>query len=247
MAGREFGFEAPRRRGPQMRPPSRTQTRIALVVVSVAVGLLVGVQVATREDQSSRLAAESPEDLTRILADLNAEADQLARQVTDLRLKLIRYEDSATADDQALADARKSLADLQVLAGTTQVRGPGLAVTIGDPRLRVGWEPFLDLIQELRDAGAEAIAVNGVRVVASTWFGPGEGGVAIDGQSIAPPYSIEAIGSGDALREALGIPGGPVTLIQAQPGVDVRIVEADRLRLPPLQGEPGFRYARPAT
>jgi uncharacterized protein YlxW (UPF0749 family) len=220
------------RRGPTMRPPSRARTRIALVVVALAVGVLVGLQVNARQEATTRLAAESAEDLTAILADLNAEADTLGRQLADLRVRLSEYESSAEREDLAIRDARKRLADLQVLAGTTAVHGPGIELEIADPRVRLIWEQMLDLVQELRDAGAEAIAVNGRRVVAGTWFGPGEPGVVVDGDATLPPYSIEAIGSAEAMREALGIPGGPISVIQAQPGVAITIEEATRLRLP---------------
>lgn len=238
---------APGSRRPTMRPPSRTQTKIALVVVALAVGLLVGVQASRQNGATARLAAESPEDLARILSDLNAEADQLARQVADLRLKLFRYEGTAEREDLALRDARKTLRDLQVLAGTTDVRGPGLTIEIGDPTARVTWEPVLDLVQELRDAGAEAISVSGVRVVASSWFGPAEAGVTIDGEVLVPPYEVHAIGEPADLREALAIPGGPISLIEAQPGVTIMVDERDRLRLPALRREITFRYARPTS
>lgn len=242
-----LGLHEPGPRRPTMRPPSRTQTRIALVVVALAVGLLVGVQAGRQDDGTARLAAESPEDLARILSDLNAEADQLARQVSDLRVRLFRYEGTAEREDLALRDARKTLRDLEVLAGTTEVRGPGLAVEIGDQMARVSWEPMLDLVQELRDAGAEAVAVSGMRVVASSWFAPAEPGVTIDGEQLVPPYRVEAIGDPSGLREALGIPGGPISLIEAQPGVTIAVEERDRLRLPALRREITFRYARPTS
>lgn len=235
------------RRGPTMRPPSRTQTRVALVAVAVGVGLLVGVQMAQRDAATERLAAESPEDLTRILAELNAEADGLARQIAELRVKLFRYEDTAEGDRLAVQDARKTLRDLRVLAGTTPVRGSGVALTVADPRGRVTWEPFLDLVQELRDAGAEAIAVNDLRIVASSWFGPGEVGVTVDGQEAVPPYRIEAIGASEGMREALEIPGGPLSLIRALLDVRVTLEAEDALRLPALKREIAFRYARPAS
>lgn len=234
------------RRGPSMRPASRTRTRIALVVVAMAVGVLVGMQIAQRGDETGRLAAESPEDLTRILADLNAEADALGRQVTELRLRLVRYRDAAGREGLALQDARKALQDLQVLAGVTPVVGPGVVLSIQDPRSRVSWETFLDLVQELRDAGAEAVALDDLRVVASSWFGPHDGGVVLDGEVVAPPYRLEAIGTPGDLREALAIPGGPLSLMEAQPGVGVAVQESERLELPPLQRETTFRYARPA-
>ncbi|HEV8681313.1 MAG TPA: DUF881 domain-containing protein [Actinomycetota bacterium] len=234
-------------RGPTMRPPSRLQTRVALVVVAAAVGFLVGVQARNSEEVSSRLAAESPEDLTRILADLNTEADRLAREVSRLQVRLVRYRTSAEQDDLLLEDARKSLADLQVLSGTVPVRGSGVVVLIADTDGRVTWELLLDLVQELRDAGAEAIAIGDHRVVASTWFGPAPSGVVVDGEPLAPPYEVKAIGPSEAMAEALGIPGGPVAVITAQPNVTLDVVRAGRLVLPALQREVAFRYARPAS
>lgn len=233
-------------RGPTMRPPSRLQTRIALVLVAAAVGFLVGVQARSSEEASSRLAAESPEDLTRIVADLNAEADRLAREVSDLQVKLVRYRTSAEQEELLLEDARKTLADLRVLSGTVPVRGTGVVVTIADPDGRVTWELLLDLAQELRDAGAEAISIGEHRVVASTWFGPASAGVTVDGDRLVPPYEVKAVGPAEAMAEALGIPGGPVAVITAQPEVTLDILRAGRLVLPALQREITFRYARPA-
>jgi uncharacterized protein YlxW (UPF0749 family) len=242
--------EAPLRsrelRGPTMRPPSRLQTRIALVLIAAAVGFLVGVQARSSDETSSRLAAESPEDLTRILADLNTEADRLAREVSDLQVKLVRYRTSAEQDELLLEDARKTLADLRVLSGTVPVRGTGVVVTIADPETRVTWELLLDLVQELRDAGAEAISIGDHRVVASTWFGPASAGVTVDGEQLGPPYEVKAVGPAEAMAEALGIPGGPVAVITAQPDVTLDVFRAGRLELPALQREITFRYARPA-
>src|ERR671914_787432 len=79
-----------------MRPPPRIQSRLVIAAVALGIGFLVAVQVVgTDRTPLSRLAAERPEDLTRILADLNDEADRLARQVSALRVKLLRYRGSA--------------------------------------------------------------------------------------------------------------------------------------------------------
>jgi uncharacterized protein YlxW (UPF0749 family) len=234
-------------RRPSMRPPVRIESRVALVVVALAVGFLVAIQATeSRRDRVSRLAAESPEDLTRILADLNAEADQLSRQVSSLGVRLARYRGSARSGELALRDARKALADLQVLTGVVPVEGPGLTVTVSDPERRVEWDALLDLVQELRDAGAEAMAVNGHRVVASTWFGSGDGGVTMDGEDISPPYVLEAIGPADSMAEALQIPGGSITIVSTQPGVDVRLRPRDLVALPAADEPVSLEVAEPA-
>lgn len=232
-------------RRPSMRPPARIQSRAALAAVALLIGFLLAVQ-ATRDLGLSRLAAERPEDLTRILADLGDEADDLTRQVAELRVRVSRYRSSARTDELAVRDARETLADLQVLAGVVPVEGPGVSIMIDDPGGQVEWDAMLDLIQELRDAGAEAIAVGEVRVVASTWFGPAGEGVAVNGEPVRAPYEISAIGPSDELAEALGLPGGPLTVIGAGPGVEVRIRTEDALRLPTAETS-AFEHARPAS
>ena len=229
-----------------MRPPARIQSRVALGAVAVVVGFLVAVQ-ATRDPGLSRLAAERPEDLTRILADLGEEAEELTRQVAELRVKLSRYRSSARTDQVAVRDARETLADLQVLAGVLPVEGPGIGISIEDPGGEVEWDAMLDLIQELRDAGAEAIAISDVRIIASTWFGPSEGGLAIGGEPVTAPYEISAIGPADGLAEAMNLPGGPLTVIGARPGVRVRIRAEDEMILPATAEKPVFEHARGAS
>lgn len=233
-------------RRPSMRPPPRIRSRLVVGAVALGVGFLAAVQAAGPDQRLSRLAAERPEDLTRILADLNAEADALARQVSSLRVRVLRYRGSARSEELALRDARKSLADLQVLSGVVPVQGPGLTVRLDDAEGRIGWDLVLDLVQELRDAGAEAIAVNGRRVVASTWFGAADGGILVGGGRAPPPYELQAIGSADGLAAALAIPGGPLSVARAFPGVSVTSRRADGLSLPAAE-VPAFQQARPAA
>lgn len=224
-------------RRPSMRPPPRIESRVAIAFVALAVGFLVAVQAAGSGDRPlSRLAAERPEDLTRILADLNDEADGLARELAELRVKLARYQGSARSDELAIRDARKALDDLRVLSGLVAVEGPGVVVRVEDEEGSVGWEALLDMVQELRDAGAEAIAVNGRRVVASSWLGPADGGAVVDGNRVEPPYELEAIGPPDVIAAALDIPGGPLSVLSALPGVSTAVREVEGLLLPRAEG-----------
>ncbi|HVM11645.1 MAG TPA: DUF881 domain-containing protein [Actinomycetota bacterium] len=233
-------------RGPRMRPPSRLRTRLVAAALAVVIGLLVGVQAGERGGAAERLRGESVEDLTLILNDLNAEADRLARQISELRVREARLRSSAGNEEVLLEEARSRLEVLEVLSGQVPVRGPGVVVRIEDPAGAVSWDVILDSVQELRDAGAEAISVGDVRVVASTWFGPSEGGITVGGTPVRPPYELRAIGAPDAIREALQIAGGPLTLLQAQTGVRVSILDEQELRLPALHRPIRFRYARAA-
>jgi uncharacterized protein YlxW (UPF0749 family) len=109
---------------------------------------------------------------------------------------------------EAVAEAKRRLAALQVLAGTTPVTGPGVTLTIADPQGVIDSTVLLDAVQELRDAGAEAIQVGATRVVVDTWFGDSDKGLVVDGQPIPAPIRILAIGDPDTMAAALSIPGG---------------------------------------
>ncbi len=78
---------------------------------------------------------------------------------------------------------------------------------------------LLDAIQELRAAGAEAIQVNEVRVVADTYFLNSGGGIQVDGKKIAAPYRFEVIGKPQDLEPALNIPGGVVQTLEEERAV----------------------------
>ena len=87
-------------------------------------------------------------------------------------------------------------------------------MSISDPDQQVSGPVVLDLIQELRDAGAESIDVGGVRVVASSYVGDAGGDLSVDGTSISRPVLVKAIGDPNTLASAMTIPGGIVETIR---------------------------------
>jgi uncharacterized protein YlxW (UPF0749 family) len=127
----------------------------------------------------------------------------------------------------ALAQARAELGALGILAGTTPATGPGLRITVTVPDSGISLNYLLDGIEELRDAGAEAMQINNaVRVVAQTSFEAAGGGVSIDGRVLKSPFVIEAIGDPAGLAAALKFPGGFVDDI----GLDGGTVTIKRLK-----------------
>ena len=124
-------------------------------------------------------------------------------------------------------------------------RGPGVAVRIADPKGVFEFEKLLDLVQELRDAGAEAIAVNGRRVGATTAFSVRDGAVTVDGLKIGEPYEVLAIGDPATLEVGLKIPGGAIDTLDALDGTKVVLERRSDVRVPALEHPPDFKSARP--
>lgn len=226
----------------------RPRVRVAPVLVVAAtgvVGFLLVSQLNTTERFSQRLEAESEEDLARILASLTGEADALQNEISDLKLQLADLRASSRQDDSAGQAAEQQLQALAVLAGTVPVTGPGLVLTIEDPDGSVGYDTIIDAVQELRDAGAEALAVNDRRVGVASAFSEREGRVLLDGSPLSTPYRITAIGQPSTLDGGLKIPGGILDTLEALAGVQSEVARSARLDVPPLARPPAFRVARP--
>lgn len=196
-------------------PPRLTRAQLIVALLLFILGLGLAIQVRSTSD-SSALRGARQEDLVRILDEL----DNRSQRLTDEQRRLEGQKtELANSSDQA-EEARKQTVEkeqqLGVLAGTVAAQGPGITLTIDDPAHSVEADKLLDTIQELRAAGAEAIQVNDVRVVANTSLSDVRGGVGIDGKRVSQPYRFKVIGKPEDLEPALNIPGGVVQTLEKE-------------------------------
>jgi uncharacterized protein YlxW (UPF0749 family) len=225
----------------------RFSTRVLAAVVAGIVGFVLVSQLRGEQRFTRRLQAESESDLARILSSLNSEADSLRDEIASLRLQLQSLQTSSQREDAAARAAQEQEADLAVLAGTVQVHGPGIVVTIDDPARSLRYDSLIDLVQELRDAGAEALSVNDQRVGATSSFFPQGDAIALDGSRIEAPYRVTAIGEAATLASGLAIRGGAVESLSAFKGVKVQVDRHPDVIVTALVRPPSFKAARPVS
>lgn len=206
----------------------------ASLVAGLLFALLGWMIVAGALAQSSddALATARPDQLVQILDSLDAENDQLEQE----RQRLAGEIESLTSGTraEALEQARARKDSLDVLAGTTGVRGPGVRIAIRDSSGGVDAAKVLDTMQELRDAGAEAIQFADSRVVVDTWFADTpfdeDPGIVVSGELQSSPYVVLAIGDSETLATAMEIPGGVADSLRAA-GADVTIDRRDVIEI----------------
>ncbi len=237
--------------GSPLRALLRPRVRRVDLLVAVLVGALgFGAAVQVRSTKvTGVLASARQEDLVQILDDLSGRSARLRREVVDLTAARDRLT-SAQGDEAALAEAQRRTQLLGVLAGTLAASGPGIELTVEDRDGSVRAEVLLDALEELRDAGAEAVQLGGaggaaVRVVAATALVDDPGGIRVDGVLLSPPYVFTVLGDRGTLASALGIPGGVVATV-ARVGGTARVRQADALAVTALRPLTAPRYARPA-
>lgn len=235
---------SPATRPAKQRLAARYRAAALIGVLTAALGFAIAVQVRANS-QSDSLSNLREDDLIGILDNQNARGDRLRQQITDLEATLRRLQDSGDRNAAARQQAEQDAAALGVLLGTVPATGPGVRVTIADPDSKLSAEDLLDVVEELRGAGAEAIQFGPVRVSTSTAFTTTGGAVAIDGSVITGPYTVLAIGDPKTLDTALNIPGGVAAATRAAGG-DLVVDERDVVTITAIRSLPTPKYASPA-
>jgi uncharacterized protein YlxW (UPF0749 family) len=234
--------------------PRRRGVDLLVAALLLLLGFAAAVQVRSTQDDRP-LAGARQEDLVQILDELSNRNDRLRTEIDDLLDTRDRLTGGADTTEAALAEARRRAQVLGVLAGTVPAEGPGITLVLRDPDRVLSADVLLDALQELRDAGAEAVQLEGpagpvggtqsVRVVAATALLDGQDGVVVDGVALRPPYRFVVVGDPATMASALGIPGGVVATVE-QRGGQAEVEPSELLRVDALRPLERPSYARPA-
>ncbi len=231
------------------RPRGRSQLIFGALAVLLCLVLGIAIVTQVRETGSGdALQTARPADLLVLLDSLRQREAALNAEVADLQRILTSLQASGSSNQAAIENAQARLAALSILVGTVGATGPGVRVTIDDPGPGVAPQAMLDVINEMRAAGAEAIEINdghqAVRVGIDTWVVGAPGALTIDGKRLSPPYFIAAIGDSPTLAAAMNIPGGAVDSVK-RVGGRMSMQQSDRVDVTALRQPKPRQYAQP--
>ena len=172
-----------------------------------------------QQTEESGLSQLSETELVRVLDDIDDRNARLESEASQLGRDEQELESGSNQREAARQQARDRVEALSILAGTVAVTGPGIVATIDGSGGVVTAANLVTFVQELRDAGAEAIDINGTRVVVDTYFTESEGGgLRVAGTDLSRPITITAIGEPDTMATAMRIPGGVADTIEQRGG-----------------------------
>ncbi|GAB3623027.1 hypothetical protein GCM10027418_11090 [Mariniluteicoccus endophyticus] len=224
---------------------SRSQVVVAVVLGLLAMGFVM--QVRARANDTSYATARRA-DLVQMADGLDAEARRLEGDLRALEETRRALESNRGSAEVARSASRARLDELAILAGTAPAQGPGVRITITDVKHKVDVAMLLDALEEMRDAGAEAIELNdAVRVVAQSWVGGTPGATTVDGRPVAGTIVLDVIGDPHALEEAARFRGGLATEVTSPAvGAAITIERSERIEVTSLHAVAAPQYARPA-
>jgi uncharacterized protein YlxW (UPF0749 family) len=218
------------------------RSQIALAVVALLLGFLVVTQVRSQAGGTG-LEDRSAQDLTLLVANLNTRNDQLRAEVADLGTQLASIRAAQARGDTSAGQLRADLVRVRIWSGVDAADGQGVRVVLRGPATAVVLE---DLLNELRNAGAEAIAVGGVRVVPATIAGGAPGALSVEDTSLADPLEVLAIGNAATMTGTLTRAGGLVAQeLATNAGLAIEVTPADRIHVPATTRDLTPRVAKP--
>ena len=235
----------------------RKRGELAVVAAFVLLGFLLGVQLKSVRLHSAvdATSASRLETLQELYNDLSNERDGLADQLATAQKELEDYRQAAASGEGSEA-LRQEVDYLSMVAGLTDVEGPGVMVVLQDSTAEnttgdeadylIHDSDLLSVINELRDAGAQALSLNGQRILATSEIRCACSVVLINGQRVTAPFVIYAIGDPTTLHNALTMRGGVVDVL-SQWKIQVNVTMSEKLLIEKYSGSIATNYLTPAT
>lgn len=231
-----------------------------LTLVALVLGLFLSMEWQAPVAKAP-VTAEYPRELGReTIKRLEAEQKELKGIIADLRAELASLQKDAASRKSALAELNNELESQRMLAGMVPVVGPGVQVILDDSNVKsiptgedashyiVHDYDIRDVVSVLWQSGAEAIAIGGERVVASTSIYCVGSTILVNETRMSPPYRIVAIGP-PSMEEALNSPARlqKLKMMVRQYGVQLKISQIKDGQVPAFTGRFSSRHARPGN
>lgn len=221
----------------------------AMILIGVILGVLLSLQFRLTMDIQQNESARRTKDLSIQVVQMKKEQEALKAQVVRMRSELDRL-----SAGPLVPNMKEEMERYEVLAGVTGLTGSGVEVTLTDSSspLKTGENPnlyivhdedILNVVNELKAAGAEAISINGQRLVATTEISCNGPTIRVNNKPLAPAFVIHAIGDPETLERSLKIKGGMVETLQFY-GIQVFIKKLTQVTVPAYTGSLKYEYVK---
>lgn len=232
---------------------------IVIGLLALFIGLVISIQITTTQgsDQGGLVPLAKAQGYLEELKKVRAEKDVAVQQLNELEGRLDKIEKEKADEDFVMKGVVSDLEKYKMAAGVVDVQGSGVIVTVEDPPvtgdysdgysvIMLRYELLLSLVNKMKDAGAEAVSINGQRIIATTEISLAGDNVNINTVPTAPPYVIKAIGNPDTIESTLTIRFGIIEQMKSY-GLRIDIDKKDELEVPRYSGIIKYRYAKPVT
>lgn len=186
-------------------------------------------------------------ELRTAISEWKGKYEDTQKKLEANRKSIQEYQETIEKNGEASELVDKDLAESNMLLGKTDVVGEGVVITLTNtntPEGTVTYFHLLELINELRYAGAEAISINDARIVTSTEITQVEGRMQASGQRIASPYVIKAIGNQTYLSSTLSLKDSGFIDRYKASGMDIKLEKGNNIKILKYKGDLKVKYMK---
>lgn len=225
--------------------------QIAVAAVCVVLGLMVSIQFRTVKQGVGPVSEYRARELAAQLKKTREENAKLQNVKQDYESKIKEFEETASQGSVYSKLLKEELDQARIVAGMEDVEGPGITVVVDDLKFSekvnyplISYSMLLELLNELNAAGAEAVSINGQRIIATSEIRQ-IGGIHININTVsyAPPFTFKVIGDPKTLEAALRLREGIVERFESS-GVMVTITQEQLVRIGKYNGVIERKYAK---
>lgn len=219
----------------------KTISYFSIMLVALVLGLMLTLQFRVASHSSGEILTDRAQEILDKMKQIDRDKESLIKEISDLTYKL---EQVNRGKSEALNALNSELEKARISACMIAVTGPGVEVVLDNPEKENGGrlppkvyvpviltEDLLKVVNELWGAGAEAISINGQRIISKTEIRLAGEFININTQRVVPPYQILAIGDSDTLAATLELPGGLVDYLRNL-GIELTVEKHQELIVP---------------
>lgn len=230
-------------------------------MVSMVLGIMcfaltcgICIQIRTVEGTNSTVSNNYEENNLRAeVLRYKEKYDNKVEELEKAESELEKERESATQNDTALKEKEEEITEGNKIIGLSEVNGSGIIVTLSDSKkdasssldpsmLLVHDTDVLSVINELKNAGAEAISINNQRLVSTSGIICAGNIIEINGEKVGAPFEIKAIGLPEQLA-ALDRPQGYLDILRGW-SIGVKLEKSNHITIPKYTGKITYEYAK---
>ena len=238
---------------------NRNKVAITLGLVCIVLTIAIVVQMNTIKGTSSTVAQTLTEDgLRDEVLKAKEKYDNTFKELENAEKELAKVREKATQNNNDSEEKAEQIKKNNRLLGLTNLEGEGIEITLkDDPNATRESISVLDdisshlvhdsdlrmIVNELKNAGAEAICINGQRVVSTTGIMCIGNVIKVNDEKVGSPFVIKAIGFPEMLTTALDRPGGFLEQLNLD-GIVTSIKKSNKVQVPKYTGVISSKYMR---
>ena len=234
---------------------NKVKISIVLGIMCFALTAGICIQIKTVKNTNTTVSQSYTENNLRAeVLKYKEKYDNKIKEIEKIDKELETEIEKATENNSELTDAQNQIKEGNKILGLSEVKGPGITITVADSETdfsnAIDSSPYLvqdkdilNIINELKNAGAEAISINDHRVVTSTYIICGGNIINVNGEKIGSPFVIKAIGLPETLAN-LSRPGGTLNDLEQNRKLKVDLKKSNEITIPKYSGVLKFKYVK---